>query len=69
MDLLILPIGSIIVFAGVACTPPPGLVDITGSIECIEHIDHFQRAYPNAGEFVSRDPLFCIKRVEPVPIS
>jgi hypothetical protein len=68
MELLALPIGSIIVYAGVESIPP-GWRDITGTFECMEQIEHFRRQHPTAGEFIARDPLFCIKRVEAVPQS
>lgn len=63
MSLLVLPIGSILVYAGVMSTPP-GWRDITGTFECAEQIEYFQRARPDIGEFIARDPLFCIKKVE-----
>lgn len=68
MELLALPIGSIIVYAGVMSTPP-GWKDITGSIECIEQIEGFRINFPTAGEFVARDPLFCIKKVRAETLS
>lgn len=63
MNLLALPIGSILVYAGLMPVPD-GWRDITGTFECFEQIEYFKRARPDIGEFVARDPLFCIKKVE-----
>lgn len=65
MDLLALPIGSIIVYAAIAAPSvlPEGWKDITGTVECMRHIEDFRINFPKAGEFVAHDPLFCIKKV------
>lgn len=63
MDLLALPIGSIIVACCMTPPPPVGWRDITGSFECIEQIAHFKATVPSAGEFEGNYPLFCIKKV------
>lgn len=68
MNLFLLPIGSIIIYAGLAVVPL-GWLDITGSIECKAEIQHFRDEHPDAGEFVDGDPLFCIKKVDPDGIS
>lgn len=62
MNLFALPIGSIIVGCCLG-NVPPGWKDITGSLECIEQIHHFQTQYPHVREFEDRDPLFCIKKI------
>jgi hypothetical protein len=71
MDLLTLPIGSIIIFAAIPPAPPApdGWLDITDSFECIQQIEEFREHFPTAGEFVSHDPLFCIKKIEPTGVS
>lgn len=62
MDLALLPIGAIIVYAGAAIVQP-GWIDITDSFECMEQVNYFQQQHPTAGEFLAHDKLFCIKKI------
>lgn len=68
MDLLALPIGTIIVYAGLMPVPS-GWNDITGSAECVREIEIFRSQHPDAGEFIANDPLFCIKKIEAAGVS
>jgi hypothetical protein len=63
MDLIALPIGTVIVMCCLTEPLPAGWTDITGSFQCMDGIKSFQDKFPHAGEFVARDPLFCIKKV------
>jgi hypothetical protein len=65
MNLLTLPIGSIIVSCCIGTVEPPaGWRDITGTLECIETIESGRLKFPDANMFIERDTLFCIKKVQ-----